>query len=136
MKGDPVAYASCPFCGKTIMARPCLRTTVRGGRKTLTTRRAMRQAGTSHILICRPTLGPREQSLALDGMCETMVEVQSPPPKKEAPHLGQRRNGRPPFLTIYADAETVASVRQAAGGCGRMSEWVRSAIREKLEARA
>ena len=135
MKGDPVAYASCPFCGKTITARPCLRSTAGGGRKTLTTRRAMRQAGSSHILICRPTLGPREQSLALDTMCETMVEA-APPAEREDIHLGQGHNGRPPHLTIYADAETVASVRQAAGGCGRMSEWVRSAIREKLEARS
>ena len=84
---------------------------------------------------CRPTLGPREQSLALDAMCETMVEAAPLEPKKGDVNLGQGHNGRPPYLTIYADAETVASVREAAGGFGRMSEWVREAIREKLEAR-
>ena len=132
--GDAVAQAQCPFCGKTITARPCFRKSAGGGRKMLTTHRAMRQAGRTHVVICRPTLGPREQSLALDAMCETMVEAAAAPEKGDI-HLGQRRNGHPPYLTIYADAETVASVREAAGGRGRMSDWVREAIREKLEAR-
>ena len=101
----------------------------------LSTHRAVRQAGRAHIVICRPTIGAREQSLALDSMCETMLEGVAPVPAQEASRLGQQRNGRHPHLTIYADAETIASVREVARGRGRMSEWVRDAIREKLEAR-